>query len=338
MMLQRGGLLNMRLRHLAHVVAFAVAIVSAAQSMLATAAAQESYPTRPVRIIVPFAPGGSTDALARIVAESLTNQLGQPVVVENRPGAGGNIGMAFVAKAPPDGYTFALVSSSIVINPALYKSVPFNAETDFEAVSYIASAPSILVVPSSVAAKSVSELVALAKDPPGLFYASPGVGTAQHLAGEQFRLAAHVNLTHVPFNGAGPVVTAVLGSQVQMAFASLPSVQAFVSQGLLRVLAITSLKRSPAAPDVPTFDELGYKGFEVDHLQGLIAPKGTPRSIVERVNGAIRQMLKTPSVVDKLSKLGFEPVGSTPEEFAAVIPVQLAKWKKLIREAAIQPQ
>jgi tripartite-type tricarboxylate transporter receptor subunit TctC len=328
----------MRLRSLVHVVALAAAIVFALQAAIVPAAAQEIYPSRPIRIIVPFAPGGSTDSLARIVAESLTSQLGQPVIVENRAGAGGNIGMSFVAKAPPDGYTFALVSSSLVINPALYKSVPFNAESDFEAVSYIASAPSILVVPSSLSAKSVPELVALAKEPPGFFYASPGIGTAQHLAGEQFKLAAHINLTHVPFNGAGPVVTAVLGSQVQSAFASLPSVQGFVSQGLLKVLAITSLRRSPAAPDVPTFDELGYKGFEVDHLQGLIAPKGTPRAIVDRVSDAIRQALKTPSVVDKLSKLGFEPVGSTPEEFAKVIPVQLAKWKKLIRDAAIQQQ
>ncbi|MCK9913322.1 tripartite tricarboxylate transporter substrate binding protein [Microbacteriaceae bacterium K1510] len=306
--------------------------------MPSIAIAQEAYPTRPIHVVVPFAPGGSTDALARIMADGLTGALGQPVVVENRAGAGGNIGMSAVARSSPDGYTLALVSSSLVINPALYPKVPLDPVADFEPISYIASAPSILVVPKSVSANSIAELVSLAKDPAGLFYASPGIGTAQHLAGEQFRLAAGINLTHVPFNGAGPVVTAILGNQVQVAFASLPSVQSFVSQGLLKVLAITSLQRSPAAPDVPTFDELGYKGFEVDHLQGLIAPKGTPRVIVDRLNEGVRRVLQSPSVVEKLRNLGFEPVGSTPAEFAKVIPTQLAKWSRLIKTAGIRLQ
>lgn len=305
---------------------------------LTSARAEESFPSRPIRIVVPFAPGGSTDALARIVADKVASVLGQPVVVENRPGAGGNIGMNAVAKSAADGYTLALVSSSLVINPALYPKVPYDAATDFEPISYIASAPSILVVPSSVSATSVAGLVTLGKTPPGLLYASPGIGTAQHLAGELFKLAAGIDLVHVPFNGAGPVVAAVLGSQVQMAFASLPSVQSFVAQGQIRTLAITSLKRSPAAPDVPTFDELGYKGFEVDHLQGLLAPKGTPRAIVERLSASLHRVLQMPDVADKLMKLGFEPVGNTPAEFAGQISAQLGKWDTLIKQAGIKLQ
>ncbi|MCK9908774.1 tripartite tricarboxylate transporter substrate binding protein [Microbacteriaceae bacterium K1510] len=321
-----------------HVAALAVVFLGMALPARLPASAEEVYPSRPIRIIVPFAPGGSTDALARIVADKLSSVLGQAAVVENRPGAGGNIGMNTVARSAPDGYTLALVSSSLVINPALYPKVPYDAVTDFEPISYVASAPSVLVVPTSVPAGSLAELVALGKKPPGLLYGSPGIGTAQHLAGELFKFAAGIELTHVPYNGAGPVVTAVLGSQVQMAFASLPSVQSFVAQGQLRTLAITSLTRSPAAPDVPTFDELGYKGFEVDHLQGLLAPKGTPRPIVERLSSAVHRVLQMPDVVDKLAKLGFEPVGNAPGEFAGQITVQLVKWDKLIKQAGIKLQ
>lgn len=321
-----------------HVAALAVVFLGMAMPARVLASAEETYPTRPIRIIVPFAPGGSTDALARIIADKLSSVLGQAAVVENRPGAGGNIGMNTVARSAPDGYTLALVSSSLVINPALYPKVPYDAVTDFEPISYVASAPSVLVVPTSVPAASLAELVALGKKPPGLLYGSPGIGTAQHLAGELFKFAAGIELTHVPYNGAGPVVTAVLGSQVQMAFASLPSVQSFVAQGQLRTLAITSLTRSPAAPDVPTFDELGYKGFEVDHLQGLLAPKGTPRPIVERLSDAVHRVLQMPDVVDKLAKLGFEPVGNAPGEFAGQITVQLVKWDKLIKQAGIKLQ
>lgn len=321
-----------------HVAALAVVFLGMALPVRSPAFAEDVYPSRPIRIIVPFAPGGSTDALARIVADKLSSVLGQAAVVENRPGAGGNIGMNSVARSAPDGYTLALVSSSLVINPALYPKVPYDAVADFEPISYVASAPSVLVVPTSVPAGSLAELVALGKKPPGLLYGSPGIGTAQHLAGELFKVAAGIELTHVPYNGAGPVVTAVLSSQVQMAFASLPSVQSFVAQGQLRTLAITSLTRSPAAPDVPTFDELGYKGFEVDHLQGLLAPKGTPRPIVERLSTAVRRVLQMPDVVDKLAKLGFEPVGNAPGEFAGQITVQLVKWDKLIKQAGIKLQ
>lgn len=325
-------------RMLRHVAALAVVFLGMALPARLPAFAEENYPSRPIRIIVPFAPGGSTDALARIIADKLSSVLGQAAVVENRPGAGGNIGMNTVARSAPDGYTLALVSSSLVINPALYPKVPYDAVTDFEPISYVAAAPSVLVVPSSVPATTLAELVALAKKPPGLLYGSPGIGTAQHLAGELFKVAAGIELTHVPYNGAGPVVTAVLGSQVQMAFASLPSVQSFVAQGQLRTLAITSLVRSPAAPDVPTFDELGYKGFEVDHLQGLLAPKGTPRPIVERLSGAVHRVLQMPDVIDKLAKLGFEPVGNAPGEFAGQITAQLVKWDKLIKQAGIKLQ
>lgn len=295
------------------------------------------FPTRPLRMIVPFAPGGSTDVLARMLARQLTESLGQQVVVDNRPGAGGNIGMALAAKSMPDGHVMVLVSSSFVVNPSLYAAVPYDPLRDFAPVSYVASAPSLLVVHPSVPAKSLKELVALAKSSGGkLNYASPGPGTAQHLAGELFKLAADLDVTHVPFNGAGPALTAVLGNQVQMAYASVPSVQPHVASSALRAVAITTLKRSPAVPNIPTFDESGYPGFEVDHLQGVLVPAGTPRTIVERLNTEIRKAMDSPEVKKRLYALGFDPVASSPEGFSKTITAQLPKWSKLISSAGIK--
>jgi tripartite-type tricarboxylate transporter receptor subunit TctC len=314
-----------------------VAALAAAMSLAQGPAAGPQFPSRPMRMIVPFAPGGSTDVLARLVSQRLTESLGQQVVVDNRSGAGGNIGMALAAKATPDGHVMVLVSSSFVVNPGLYKQVPYYALKDFAAVSYVASAPSMLVVHPSVAARSVKDLVAAVKAAGGKFnYASPGPGTAQHLAGELFKVAAGIDASHVPYNGAGPAVAAVLGAQVQMGFASLPAVQTHVAAGTLRAIAITTLKRSPVAADVPTFDESGYKGFEVDHLQGVLVPAGTPRPIVERLSAEIRRAIDSPEVKPRLAALGFEPVGNTPDAFAKQIREQLPKWEKLVRQAGIR--
>jgi tripartite-type tricarboxylate transporter receptor subunit TctC len=295
-----------------------------------------AYPARPIRMIVPWPPGGSTDALARIVALRLTSSTGQQVIVDNRPGAGGNIGTGIAAKATPDGHVMILVSSSFVVNPSLYARVPYDPIKDFAPVSYIASAPSVLLIHPSIAARSVKELVQLTKAQPGVFNcASPGLGTAQHFAAELFKLVAGANITHVPYTGAA-MMPAVIGGHVQMGFISVPAAQPHVASGALRAIAVTSLRRSPAMPDVPTFDESGYKGFEVDHMQGLLVPAGTPRRIVDRLNAEIVKALEDADTRKRLLFLGFDPVGNSPDEFAKQISAQLVKWGKLVKEAGIK--
>lgn len=315
-----------------------VAFVAIATACTVTSFAQTGtdYPVRTLRMIVPWPPGGSTDALARILAQRLTMALGQQVVVDNRGGAGGNIGTGLAAKATPDGHVMVLVSSSFVVNPTLYSTVPYDPVRDFAPVSYVASAPSVLLLHPSVPARSLKELVALAKAKPGtLNCASPGAGTAQHFATELFKVAAGINVTHVPYTG-GAMMAPLIGGYVQMGFISVPAAQPHVASGALRAIAITSLKRSPAMPEVPTFDESGYKGFEVDHMQGLLVPAGTPRRIVERLSREVHLAIEDPEVRKRLLFLGFEPVGNKPDEFAQQIRVQLVKWEKLIKQAGIK--
>jgi tripartite-type tricarboxylate transporter receptor subunit TctC len=306
---------------------------------LAWAQQTERYPSRPIRLIVPVPPGGSTDALARIISVRLGESLGQQIVIDNRAGAGGNIAMGVAARSTPDGYVLLIVSSNFVVNPSLYAQVPYDPVRDFAPVTYIASAPSLLVEHPSINARTVKELVALIKSSPGKFnYASPGAGSAQHLAGELFKLAAGIDVTHVPFSGAGPAVIAVLGGQVQLAFASLPAVLPHAAAGTLRTLAITSNKRSPAAPDVPTFIEAGFPAVESDHLQGILAPAGTPAAIVNRLNIEIVRIINAPDVRKRLVDLGFVPVGNTPQEFAEVIRFQVGKWSRIVKDAGIRAE
>jgi len=320
----------------AHLVKLALACAVPA---IASAQTADNYPSRPIRLIVPVPPGGSTDALARIISVRLGESLHQQIVIDNRAGAGGNIAMGVAAKSTPDGHVLLIVSSNFVVNPSLYAQVPYDPIKDFAPVTYIASAPSLLVEHPSVNAKTVKELVALIKSSPGKFnYASPGAGSAQHLAGELFKLAAGVDVTHVPFSGAGPAVIAVLGGQVQLAFASLPAVLPHASAGTLRTLAITSTKRSPAASDVPTFIEAGFPAVESDHLQGILAPAGTPTDIVARLNADIVNIINTPDVRKRLIDLGFVPVGNTPQEFAQVIKFQVGKWSKIVKDAGIRAE
>ena len=314
------------------------ALVLTALCSLAAFAQQSpgTYPSRTIRMIVPWPPGGSTDALARIVASRLTSAMGQQVIVDNRPGAGGNIGTAIAAKGTPDGHVMVLVSSSFVVNPSLYSKVPYDPIRDFQPVTYVASAPSVLLLHPSVKAANVKDLVAMTRASPGTFNcASPGAGTAQHFATELFKLAAGANITHVPYTGA-TMMPAVIGGHVQLGFISVPAAQPHVASGAMRALAITSLKRSPAMPDVPTFDESGYKGFEVDHMQGLLVPAGTPRAIVNRINLEVAKALQDPEINKRLHFLGFDPVGNKPEEFAQQIRVQLVKWEKLVKQAGIK--
>ena len=292
---------------------------------------------RPIRLIVPFAPGGASDVLARIIAQHLIESLKRQVIVDNRPGAGGNIGMGIVAKATPDGNVMSIASSAFVVNPSLYDQIPYDAIKDFAPITNVASASTVLVVHPSVAAKSVKELVALVKASPGKFnYASSGAGTGQHLAGELFKTTAGLDVSHIPFNGAGPAVLAVLGAQVQMGFSSLPAVRGQIANGTLRALAVTTMKRAVAIPDVPTFDEAGYPGFEVDFWQGLVMPGGTPRPFVNRMNAEMLKMLQGQEVKKRLDGLGFEAVGSSPDQFAQQIAAELAKWSKFIKQAGIK--
>lgn len=302
---------------------------------LATPFAQaQDYPVREVTVVVPFAPGGSTDQLARIISEGLSDKLGKRFLVENVPGAGGNIAMGQVARSKGDGYTLLVVSSSFVVNPSLYKSIPYDPATDFEPISYIASAPSFLVVNPALGVSTSEEFLAKAKEG-GLFYSSPGVGTAQHLAGELLKSQASIDLKHIPYNGAGPSVTAVLSNEVPVGFASVPSVLQHVESGALKALAVTTLQRSQSAPDVPTLDEAGVKGYEVDHLQGFLAPKGTPKDIVEKLSAALSEVLADETVKERLDKLGFVTIGSRPDEFRRTIGEQVEKWKQVIETSGV---
>jgi tripartite-type tricarboxylate transporter receptor subunit TctC len=297
----------------------------------------QPYPSKPVRVIVPFAPGGPTDVIARILAQKLSENLGQQFVVENRAGAGGNIGMAAVAKAAPDGYTVLVSSSSIVVNPSLYANLPYDSIKDFAPVTYAAASPNVLVVHPSVEARSVRELIALIKANPGKFsFASPGIGTTPDLSGHLFRLALGLDLVGVPFNGAGPAITSTIGNQTPIAFTALPPTTPHVKAGSLRALAVTSKSRSSALPDVPTLAEAGVPDQEADTLQGVLVPAGTPKDIIDKLHGEIVKIVALPDVKERLAGLGFTPVANKPEEFAAQIRAEIAKWGKVVKDANIK--
>jgi tripartite-type tricarboxylate transporter receptor subunit TctC len=304
---------------------------------IAPALAAESYPARPIRLIVPFPPGGPADALARIVGEKIATSLGTTVVVENHPGAGGNIGMGMGAKAAADGYTLVLApAGNLTVNPFLYRSVPYDVARDFAPVTVLATVPNILVVNPTLPVKTVSELVKYAKAHPGeINFSSPGNGSGAHLAAELFKRMAGIDMVHVPFNGIAPAVTAVLGGQVQLMFAGAPSVLQQAKSGKLTALAVASLQRIAAAPDLPTLAESGFPGFDVTSWYGIVAPAGTSSEIIIRLRSEMVTALKDPAVKEKLAGLGAEPIGNTPEEFAAMIRSETTKWGKIVREANI---
>lgn len=302
----------------------------------AGAAPPASYPERPVRLVIPFPPGGGTDAAGRIVAEELKARTGKPFVVENRPGANGNIGTAAVARASNDGYTLLFASTTHVINPALYSSINFDPLKDFAPVSLVASTPAILVTHPSVQARNLKELVDLMRASPGMSYGSTGAGTAQHLAGELLKIRLGLDLVHIPFNGGGPGVTAVLGNHIQMLFNSLPAVLPLIKSGALRPIAVTTLRRSTFAPDVPTFDESGVPGFDIDQFTGVLAPAGTPTAVIQFLAEKLRAITEDPEGVSRLRGAGFDPVGTTPEQFRAIIQQDLSKWHDIIKRAGIR--
>jgi len=297
----------------------------------------QNYPARPVRVIVPFAPGGPTDVMARILAAKMSEGLGQQFIVENRAGAGGNIGMGVAAKSGADGYTVVIVSSSFVVNPSLYSKIPFDPYKDFAPVTLAAASPNVLVVHPSVSARNVQELVALVKANPGKYnYAQPGTGTTPHLSGELFRLTFALDIVNVPFNGAGPAITSTVGGQTPIAFTALPPTTPHVKSGALRALAVTSARRSSAIPDVPTMAEAGITGQEAETMQGVLVPSGTSREIVGRLNREIVRIVALPEVKERLAGLGFEAIANTPEEFAAYIKSEISKWGKVVRAAGIK--
>ena len=293
------------------------------------------YPTRPVTIVVAFPPGGPSDVLARIVGRKLEQILGVPFIVENRPGAGGNIAAEQVARAAPDGYTLLNGNNSILAtNAALYKKINFDAEKDFAPLSIIGTQGSILVVNPKVPAKTLAELIALAKANPGkLNYASSGYGAAAHLAGELFKTEAKIDIVHVAYKGAAPALQELIAGQTQMMFATAASVVGHIKAGLVRPLAVTTLARIPAFPDIPTMDELGVKGFDATTWHGFVAPAATPKDVVDTLSRAIVAALKDPVVRKSLTDLGVDIVGNSPAEFAAYIKTEIPKWTAVVKSS-----
>ena len=301
------------------------------------ALAQGSYPDRPVRIIVPFPPGGPADALARIVGDKLAQALGKPFVVENKAGASGNIGMEQGARAAPDGYTLTLAPvGNLTVAPALYAKLPYDPAKDFAPITVLASVPNVLIVHPSVAVKSVTELVALAKAKPGsLNYASPGNGSIPHLAGELFKRMAGVDIVHIPFNGVAPASTAVLSGEVQMFFAQSSAALPQWRSGKVVALGVATPNRIAAAPDLPTIAEQGFPGFDATSWYALVAPAGTPPAVIDRLHAEIVRALQEADVRERIAGLGAEPVGNSPQEFAAMQRAEAARWMRLAKEANI---
>jgi tripartite-type tricarboxylate transporter receptor subunit TctC len=316
------------------------ALLATALGFAAPAALAQAYPAKPVRLVVPFAPGGVTDTSARVVADRLGARLGQAVVVENRPGASGNIGTQQVAQAAPDGYTLLLgFDGTMAINPWVFAKIPFDTLRDFDPVTKLGDATLILAAHPSLAANDVRELIALAKEEPGtLAYGTSGTGGTPHLAGELLNQRAGIALVHVPYKGGGPAITDAVGGQIPLVFTAVAGAQQYVKSGRLKALGVPSAKRSASLPDVKTFVENGLEGFVVDSWVGVLAPAKTPRQVIERLRQEIAAVLAEPEVRERYAVLGIEPVGNTPGEFAAQIREDLARWEKVVKQANVRQE
>jgi tripartite-type tricarboxylate transporter receptor subunit TctC len=314
-----------------------LSIIAVALVFAAPVAAQ-TYPTKPVRLIVPFPAGGIADVFGRIIGAKLSEAWGQPVLVENRPGAGGNIGADVVAKAAPDGYTLLMGSiGTQAVNVSLFRNMPYDSAKDFTPVALVLEAESLLAVHPSVGASTPAELIAIARAQPGkLSYGSAGVGTASHLAGELFKSMARVDVTHIPYKGNVPAITDLLAGQTQMVFATMPTVLPHVKAGKLKGVAVLGLNRSAAAPEVPTLSESGLNGFEVNNWIGIFGPAGMPPAITARLNAAVLDVMRLPEVRQRMLTEGARFTATTPEQFAAFVAAETAKWGKLIREVGIR--
>ena len=307
--------------------------IAALLAVFAQNAFAQAYPTHSIRLVVPFPAGGTTDILARAAAQKLSESLGQAVVVDNRPGAAGNIGADLVAKSAPDGYTLLMGTvGTHAINPGLYAKMPYDHVKDFVPVVLVAGVPNVLAVYPAFPVNSVAELIALAKSKPGTInFASSGSGTSIHLSGELFKTMAGVDMTHIPYKGSSPALTDLMGGQVQIMFDNLPSSLPLIKAGKLRAIAVTSLKRAPALPDVPTISESGLPGFEASSWFGVLAPAGTPAPIVAKLNADVNKWLQSPEAREQLLAQGANAAGGTPEQFAAHIRAETEKWAKVVK-------
>ncbi len=301
-------------------------------------AAAQTYPAKPIRIIAPFAPGGGTDFIARVAATKLTESLGQQVIVDNRPGAGGTLGAELGAKAPPDGYTLTLIAGSYAVNPSLYK-IPYDPANDIAPVIQLSQGPLLVVVHPSLPVKNIKELISLAKSKPGgLTYASSGQGSIVHLATELFNDMAGIKMVHVPYKGTGPAITDTIGGQTQVLFGSMAVTLPQTKSGRLRPVAVTTGKRNEALPDVPTVTESGLRGYEVLLWHGLIAPKNLPKPILDRLNGDLNKILNNKDMQDKLAGDGVSAAGGTPEQFGALIKKDIDMWRKVAQKAGVKAE
>jgi tripartite-type tricarboxylate transporter receptor subunit TctC len=315
----------------------ALAAVVSLSFSAAVAAQAQPYPAGPIRLIVPYGTGGLTDIVARVLAPGLSDGLAQPVVVENRPGANGRIGHEYVANARPDGYTISVATSELAVNPVLFKRVPYDAQKDFSPVSLVMLVPTVLVVHPSVQAQSVKELIAFAKANPGkLNYGSAGTGSANHLVTEVFKNAAGIDVVHIPYKGGGAVMADLVGGQVQFTFATIPAAISHVSSGRLRALGISTLKRSPAIPEVPTVAESALPGFDASTWLGIFAPKDTPAAVIDALNRAVLKSLQRADIVERLAAQGAEVVGSSPAHLRSHLAAEIARWETLAKEVKFE--
>jgi tripartite-type tricarboxylate transporter receptor subunit TctC len=310
---------------------------AAALSLTSRVGLAQSYPAKSVRVIVPFAPAGPADVLARLLMTKLSRSLGQQFYIENLAGAGGNLGMGAAARAAPDGYTIAVVSTSFVVNPSLYPKIPYDPYRDFSPITLAAVSPNVLVIHPSIPANDVKGLIAFLKANPGKFsFAHSGVGTTPHLSGEMFKRSQGLDIVAVPFNGSGPAIQSVLAEHTPIGFTVLTPAAPLVKEGKLCCLAVTTPKRSPALPDVPTLAEAGLPGQEADTMLGIVAPAHTPDQIIALLNGEISSVMSQPDVAEKLSTLGFDAIVSTPDEFIARVKIDIPKWANVIQSANIK--
>ena len=304
---------------------------------VAVRAQADAYPSKPIRFILPFPPGGGTDILGRLLAERLARRLAQPVVIENRGGAGGNVGAEAAARSAPDGYTIVLVAPSLAISPSLYKKLAYDPVKDFAPVSLVATVPNVMVTNPSIPAKTLSDFIALAKSKPGAMnFGSGGNGTSNHLAGELFNIVAGVRLVHVPYKGVNLAMNDVMSGDVQLVIIGIPAAAPHIKAGKLRALAVIDSKRAAALPDVPTAAEAGLKDFDVTTWYGVLAPAGTPRPIVTRLNAEIVAVMNSSEMKERLATMATEPVTSTPEEFGDLIRREIVKWAKVVRAAGLK--
>ena len=307
--------------------------------LASSAAAAQGFPDRPVRMIVPFPPFGSVDVVMRLVQPALAQRLGQPVVIDNRPGASGNIGTELVARSAPDGYTLLATTLPLVVNPALYRRIPYDVARDFAPISLLAAAPFVLTVHPTLPVSTVKEFIAYARVRPGeLNYASAGSGTNLHVAAELFKNLAKLDIVHVPYKGGGPALAALLNREAQLSFLGVVTVPSLVKAGRLRALGVTSAQRSPTLPDVPTIAESGLPGYEFTSWYGVLAPQATPIDRVVALNGELRNVLRSPEMAERFSREGADVVAGTPDEYAKFLRAELAKWAKVVKEAGLKSE